>query len=217
MTAGRTASVRYTWPGRCQRRSDAKDRCPSATRTSATSADTGSGPCGSPAEMATRGAAPDAGPGPRLPQGHGRSKEGEPGRCPADMATPATRAGTGTVLCRHPGYFCVAVRHAVPCCGHLRTAGRVRCHPGGGCGAESRTGICDCPMCEWSVRLMTCGCSGSSDGATTPIWLPVRRSRGTGRWVGGRWWDAASAGGREQAGRSAGRGVGRGHRSSPGG
>src|SRR5512132_2811706 len=40
---------------------------------------------------------------------------------------------------------------------------------------------------------------------------------GTGRRVGGRWWDAASAGGREQAGRSGGRGAGRGHRSSPAG
>jgi hypothetical protein len=40
---------------------------------------------------------------------------------------------------------------------------------------------------------------------------------GTGRRAGGRWWYAASAGGREQAARSAGRGAGRGRRSSPGG
>jgi hypothetical protein len=38
---------------------------------------------------------------------------------------------------------------------------------------------------------------------------------GTGRRVGDRWWDAASAGGREQAAWSAGRGAGRGRRSSP--
>jgi hypothetical protein len=41
--------------------------------------------------------------------------------------------------------------------------------------------------------------------------------RGTGRQIGGRWWDAASAGRRERAGRSGGRGAGRGRRSSPGG
>jgi hypothetical protein len=40
-------------------------------------------------------------------------------------------------------------------------------------------------------------------------------ARGTGRRVGGRWWGAASAGGRERAGRSGGRGAGRGRRSSP--
>jgi hypothetical protein len=39
----------------------------------------------------------------------------------------------------------------------------------------------------------------------------------TGRRVGGRWWDAASAGGCGRAGRSGGRGAGRGHRSSPAG
>jgi hypothetical protein len=42
-------------------------------------------------------------------------------------------------------------------------------------------------------------------------------ARGTGRRVGGRWWGAASAGGRERAGRSGGRAAGRGHRSSPAG
>jgi hypothetical protein len=40
-------------------------------------------------------------------------------------------------------------------------------------------------------------------------------ARGTGRRVGGRWWDAASAGGRERAVRSGDRGAGRGRRSSP--
>jgi hypothetical protein len=40
---------------------------------------------------------------------------------------------------------------------------------------------------------------------------------GNGRRVGGRWWDVASAGGRGQAGRSGGRGAGRGHRSWPAG
>jgi hypothetical protein len=40
---------------------------------------------------------------------------------------------------------------------------------------------------------------------------------GTGRRVGGHWSDAANAGGHEQAGRSGGRGAGRGHRSSPAG
>jgi hypothetical protein len=35
-------------------------------------------------------------------------------------------------------------------------------------------------------------------------------ARGTGRRIGGRWWDAASAGGHERAGRSDGRGAGRG-------
>jgi hypothetical protein len=42
-------------------------------------------------------------------------------------------------------------------------------------------------------------------------------ARGTGRRVGGRWWDSASAGGCERAGRSGGRGIGRGRRSSPAG
>jgi hypothetical protein len=40
-------------------------------------------------------------------------------------------------------------------------------------------------------------------------------ARGTGRRVGGRCWDAASAGGRGRAGRSGDRGAGRGRRSSP--
>jgi hypothetical protein len=42
-------------------------------------------------------------------------------------------------------------------------------------------------------------------------------ARGTGRRVGGRCWDAASAAGHEPAGRSGGRGAGRGHRSSAAG
>jgi hypothetical protein len=42
-------------------------------------------------------------------------------------------------------------------------------------------------------------------------------ARGTGRRVGGRWWDAASAGGCGRAGRSGGRGAARGQRSSPAG
>jgi hypothetical protein len=42
-------------------------------------------------------------------------------------------------------------------------------------------------------------------------------ARGTGRRGGGRWWDAASAGGCGRAGRSGGRGAGRGRRSSPAG
>src|SRR5918995_1345175 len=40
-------------------------------------------------------------------------------------------------------------------------------------------------------------------------------ARGTGRRGGGRWWDAANASRRGRAGRSGGRGAGRGHRSSP--
>ena len=42
---------------------------------------------------------------------------------------------------------------------------------------ESRTGISDCPICEWPDQLMTCDCSGCSNGAIAPIWLPVRLSR----------------------------------------
>jgi hypothetical protein len=52
----------------------------------------------------------------------------------------------------------------------------------------------------------TAASGGLSDAAT-----------GTGRRVGGRWWGAASAGGLERAGRSGGRGAGRGRRSSPAG
>jgi hypothetical protein len=47
--------------------------------------------------------------------------------------------------------------------------------------------------------------------------LRVSAATGTGRLAGGRWWDAASATGREPAARSGGRGAGRGGRSSPAG
>jgi hypothetical protein len=47
--------------------------------------------------------------------------------------------------------------------------------------------------------------------------LRVSAATGTVRRVGDHWWDAASASGREQAGRSDGRGAGCGHRSSPAG
>jgi hypothetical protein len=54
------------------------------------------------ADMATRAAQrPDAGPELLLPQATGRLKQGEQARCPAAMATPATRAGIGAVLRGH--------------------------------------------------------------------------------------------------------------------
>jgi hypothetical protein len=56
-----------------------------------------------------------------------------------------------------------------------------------------------------------------TDALPHPVSPGGHGARGTGRQVGGRWWDAASAGGHERAGRSGGRGAGRGHRSSPAG
>jgi hypothetical protein len=54
------------------------------------------------ADMATRAALrPDAGPELLPPQATGRLKHGEQARCPAAMATPATRAGTGAVIRGH--------------------------------------------------------------------------------------------------------------------
>jgi hypothetical protein len=57
-----------------------------------------------------------------------------------------------------------------------------------------------------------------ADGLPRPGVRPTEAvATGTGRRVGGRWWDATSAGGRGRAGWSTGRGAGRGHRSSPAG
>src|SRR5512132_2016842 len=53
-------------------------------------------------DMATRAAQrPDTSPDLLPPQATGRLKQGEQARCPAAMATPATRAGAGAVLRGH--------------------------------------------------------------------------------------------------------------------
>ena len=87
------------------------------------------------------------------------------------------------------GPFGISSGHAADTAGQVR-CGRPACCPGSG---HPRT------LCR--VRCHPAG----------------REATETGRRVGGRWWDAASAGGCEQAGRSGGRGAGRGHRSSPAG
>jgi hypothetical protein len=69
---------------------------------------------------------------------------------------------------------------------------------------------CGRPLCRpGSEHRGRSAASGVSPAASV--------ARGTGRRVGGRWWDAASAGGCERAGRSGDRGIGRGRRSSPAG
>ena len=74
--------------------------------------------------------------------------------------------------------------------------------------AADPAGHSRCGRPEWRPgsghRDRTAGSSGRPAG-------PV--ARGTARQVGGRWWDAASADGHDQAGRSGGSGAGRGHRS----
>jgi hypothetical protein len=57
----------------------------------------------------------------------------------------------------------------------------------------------------------------TADGRPRPLSARGCGARGTGRRVGRRCWDAASAHGREQAGRSGGHGADRGHRSWPAG
>jgi hypothetical protein len=74
--------------------------------------------------------------------------------------------------------------------------------------AADPAGHSRCGRPEWRPgsghRDRTAGSSGRPAGLV---------ARGTARQVGGRWWDAASADGHDQAGRSGGSGAGRGHRS----
>jgi hypothetical protein len=88
---------------------------------------------------------------------------------------------------------------------------------GGSCRKRSR--LCRTPLPNASLWP-----SGMLSGFRTPRPDAAVRcpsggwvARGTARRVGGHWSDAASAGGHERAGWSGDRGVGRGHRSSPGG
>jgi hypothetical protein len=150
------------------------DRCPAASRTPATSADT-DGPCGSHADMAT--VWPDTGPEPLLPQARPPpSAVSMVGVRPAWPPRPPVRKQERT---------------AADTAGHFR-CGRPACH---------------------AVQV-----PDTADGRPRPVSARrMRSATGTGRRGGGRWWDAASADGREPAGRSGGREAGRGHRSSPAG
>jgi hypothetical protein len=98
-----------------------------------------------------------------------------------------------------------------------------RCPPAVATSPSGSDGGGSCGGHAWTVPLLPSGwLSGVPDTCRQPAAArhgrrPGVTATGTGRRGGDRWWDVANAGRRGRAGRSGGRGAGRGHRSSPAG
>jgi hypothetical protein len=119
-------------------------------------------------------------------------------------------AGHGSGTATSAGHSCVQGRRAWSASGRLghayspcgTSAARLQARPDTSTVAvRPAVQVPDTPRTDCRIR-----CDPAAAVAT-----------GTARRVGGRWWDAVNAGGREPAGRSGGRGAGRGRRSSPDG